>query len=966
MKKRISRAIAVLISICILFSTIPAFAGYAVSSLTNNVSRTRWMSEIKDDTLLSDISIPGTHDSAARIVDTMTGTWAQTQSMTISDQLNCGVRFLDLRVRYNTDVYYNVEMCHGSITIWNGNGGHLTLYQVISDVKNFLKSNPTETVIVSIKEDDGSNESNIVSSINQIKNEDPSFWYQSYNTPKLGDVRGKMVVSSRMSTMTGIYYGWGDQGSDGSYVQAYSGAIIQDRYNMGTTAKWNDAIVPTFEYAKKSGQWVINCLNTTGGGIAGVSANANTINPAFGRYDLHNNRCYGVILFDYINDDYTTKVIKCNDLVTKRQPNPENKEYYYRLNVNNPDSVPSGWTSCSLRLYYKANNGTGYEGSELLFENGDTYNGYAFVCQTGNYEFSGKVPGYPTRVVFQYNWGYGSDRLELDFKLYVSDSPSSPYTQILDTFFARTSSSSTPQNGIDYFSVDSSKNPKPTTISFLNDSQTTINVPSASSDDTNTYTFNTKIYDQYGVRWYQDASSYSLSKSLNGLSFTNNTLSVTKLANDNPKDSEAYVLASYAYNGNTITTPQNKKIVLNTNPIPYTFVDKDNNVLASSSAYYGETPSYGGTQPSNYFDGTLHYIFSGWTPSTVSMTNNVFSPQYSVSIHHKVTDKKDATCTKTGYNHVYCTDCDYVETDETYDALGHDYDHAVRGELVSAVGEKNAYFPFYCPRCNEELVDLRQYLDNDFDAYNTALKQYHDILADKDYDTYIPISRYELQTTVESAIASVNTDTVSQTVIDTASATILSAIDDFTAANGLTYYTISFVYNNGAIINTLYKDGTQPADITLPASSPYLVDDNTHTVYRWQSIKPVTDNATYYEIATVSPHIYNTYIYPIIYTPSTTTQQGTKEYRCLCGHTYTEYLPLVDFCVNVVYILDDELYTISEQNGYYLGDEIDLAIPDGCTLYKRTIEKDGKTTRYNSDQYVVDSDAEITIYMYSK
>lgn len=962
--KKISKIIALLLSITILLSTIPAFASYAVSSLTNNVARTSWMNEIKDDTLLSDISIPGTHDSAARIVDTMTGTWAQTQSMTIYDQLTAGVRFLDLRVRYNTGVYYNVEMCHGSITIWNGNGGHLTLYQVIGDIKTFLNNYPSETVIVCIKEDDGSNESNIVSSINQIKAEDPSFWYQKSATPKLGEVRGKMVVASRMSSMPGLWYSWGDQGSDGSYVQTYSNAIIQDRYNMGTTAKWNDAIVPTFEYAKKSGQWVINCLNTTGGGIAGVSANADTINPSFGRYDLHNNRCYGVILFDYINDNYTTKVIKCNDLVTKRQPNPENKEYYYRLNVNNPDSVPSGWTSCSLRLYYKANNGTGYEGSELLFENGDTYNGYAFVCQTGNYEFSGKLSGYPTRVVFQYNWGYGSDRLELDFKLYVSDSPSSSYTQILDTFFARTSGISTPQNGIDYFSVDSTKNPKPTSISFLNDSQTTINVPQVNSNETALNTFNTKIYDQYGVRWYDNASSYRLSKTISGMQFDGNTLKTTELANDNPQNTEAYVLASYTYGGNTITTPQNKKIILNTNPIPYTFVDKDNNALYSSSAYYGEEPTYNGDLPADYYDNTLHYKFNGWTPSTVSMTNNTFSPRYNIAIHHKITDTKAATCTEDGYSRTYCTDCDYVESSETYDATGHDFDHATKGQLVPNTSDSNAYYPFYCPNCNEELVDLRQYLDNDYSAYSIALKQYNDVLNDKDFAQYTAISRYELQTTVDNATNLVNAENVNQSIIDSVSAQILSAIDDFALANGITYHTISFVYNNGNIIDILYKEGTSASDINAPANTPTLISDSTHTIYRWQSVKDVTGPASYYEIATESKHTYNTFIFPSVTVAPTYTEQGTTTHKCLCGYTYTEYIPVLEYKVDIVYILDDEVLS-RESKSTQQGNIVQYSIPSEYTFYKSTIEIDGTTTRYNSTEYLANSDAEIVVYLYS-
>lgn len=963
--KKLSRLIAIILSITLLMTTIPAFAGYAVSSLVNNVSRTKWMNEIKDDTLLSDISIPGTHDSAARIVDSIAGAWAQTQAMTISDQLNAGVRFLDLRVRYNTDVYYNVEMCHSSITIWNGNGGHLTLYEVIGNIKDFLKNNPTETVIVCIKEDDGSNESNIVKEINNIKNEDPSFWYQSYNTPKLGDVRGKMVVASRMSTMPGIYWGWGDQGSDGSYVQTYSNAIIQDRYNMGTTAKWNDAIVPTFNYAKKSGQWVINCLNTTGGGISGVLPNANTINPAFGRYDLHNNKCYGIVTFDYITDDQTTKVIKCNDLVTKRQPNPENKEYYYRLNVNNPDSVPSGWTSCSLRLYYKANNGTGYEGSELLFQNGDTYNGYAFVCQTGNYEFSGKLSGFPSAVAFQYDWGYGSDRLELDFKLYVSDSPNGTYTQVMDTFFARTSGISSPQAGTDIFYVDSSKYPTPSSVSFYNDSQTNITAPLVDSGETKSNTFNAKVYDQFGVRWYQDASSYSLSKSINGMSFDGNTLKTTEQANDNVNNTDAYVLASYSYGGKTLTTPSYKKVVLTTNPIPYSFVDLNDEVIATGEGYYGSVPVFNSTtNPTQDPTDTLHYTFSSWTPTTVSTSNRVFKPVYNIEPHTMRTLHQDATCTEGGYNHIYCADCDYVQSDESYSPLDHDYANAVKGEHIDSKQGENGFFPYYCPRCNDELVELREYDENDYSAYLAALKSFNDITLDEYYHDYNDDARNKLEDAIGQATMLDLQDKVYQYDIDNASALILSAIDEFSEAIGVSFYNVSFVSVNNIVINTLYREGTPASDVRVPASTPTLVTDTTHTVYSWQKIYDVTAPATYYELATKSYHTYNTFIFPDVVVPPTTTEQGSITHKCLCGYTYTEYVPVLELDVEIVYILDNEVLR-KETKTAPLGANIDIEIPSEYSYYKTTIENNGVTTRLPSTSIIIDNNCEIVVYLYN-
>jgi hypothetical protein len=54
-----------------------------------------WMRSLPDSTPLSAISIPGTHDSAAL----HGGLAAQCQSWTIKDQLEAGIRFIDVRCR---------------------------------------------------------------------------------------------------------------------------------------------------------------------------------------------------------------------------------------------------------------------------------------------------------------------------------------------------------------------------------------------------------------------------------------------------------------------------------------------------------------------------------------------------------------------------------------------------------------------------------------------------------------------------------------------------------------------------------------------------------------------------------------------------------------------------------------------------------------------------------------------------
>ncbi|MEX1551649.1 MULTISPECIES: hypothetical protein [Enterococcus] len=71
-----------------------------------------WMNELKDNTRLSELSIPGTHDSATHAIKHTVGLgYVKTQSIDITRQLNNGIRFLDARV---CETNGSFAMHHGS------------------------------------------------------------------------------------------------------------------------------------------------------------------------------------------------------------------------------------------------------------------------------------------------------------------------------------------------------------------------------------------------------------------------------------------------------------------------------------------------------------------------------------------------------------------------------------------------------------------------------------------------------------------------------------------------------------------------------------------------------------------------------------------------------------------------------------------------------------------------------------
>lgn len=926
-KKIISKMLAVVLCIVLVVSsTSVAFANYVTASLIgNNVSSLRWMSTIDDNTKLTDISIPGTHDSGTKWIGTaIAGAWTTTQDLTIPQQFEAGVRYIDIRLAYDSTKDGSAKVVHSSIECLNEYNGNMTFKDVCRYLKNFFDANPTETVIVSVKEDAGNAASALSTAIlNTINSTEYSkYWYTGSSVPTLGNVRGKAVLAPRISQLYGgIHLDWGDQGSDGSYVDNYY-YKIQDRYSMGADAKWENAAKPLLDAEKKSGIWHINFMSTTGGGIAGVSANASTMNSYFSRYEAQNNKCYGIVIFDYVSENLAKKVFKCNDLVSKNQPNNANGQYYYRVNLNTSSNVADGWSSVWMKLYYKENNGTGAEKSITLFENGDEYNGYHFVCNIGNFDFSGVVNGFPTRVEFHYDWGYGAKTLAQGMNLYVSKAPNAEMTKCATNNFVASSSSSTPCKGTEFYYTNSGIFPRVDTIDFYS-GDSTLYAPQENTTAINPYLYFARVLDQYGVNWYKPVEKYTLSEALPGITISGNTISVDRNANDNPNDKQISINAEYS------SFKGSKTLTLKTNKLSYQFVNADGQVLQTGSEYAGTSPVYNGETPTMASTQSAHYVFSGWdNKNPISMENKIYTAKYTQSQHsvsrventkaptctekgyntyfcdcgyswqvdvnaighNMIEESKPATCLEDGYYRIKCFRCGYVQLEQNIDALGHDIENAVEGEYVPATSTRNGYQTYVCPRDNVEIIELREYDANDWSGYYEALNGVEDIKNDSSYGTYSKdvISQFESEINSARLIENYDEKEVLQNDIDLATQQILTAIDNFGTAVGVTYYNIVFIKNDGTVISTRYKAGTPANEVSKPVNTPYLITQTNHTVYKWGNVKAVTGNASYKEYAVTSEHSFNTFIFPDEVFEISCTQDGKIVHKCLCGYTYTE------------------------------------------------------------------------------
>ncbi|NJB87479.1 hypothetical protein GGR26_003259 [Lewinella marina] len=114
-----------------------------------------WMGRIDGSKKINEISIPGTHDSGAE----WGGTAAETQSWSIREQLEAGIRYFDIRLKPDPDNPDNLAVYHGVFPQYREckikdefgicyGGTRLTLKTILADMDYFLKQNPTEAIIM--------------------------------------------------------------------------------------------------------------------------------------------------------------------------------------------------------------------------------------------------------------------------------------------------------------------------------------------------------------------------------------------------------------------------------------------------------------------------------------------------------------------------------------------------------------------------------------------------------------------------------------------------------------------------------------------------------------------------------------------------------------------------------------------------------------------------------------------------
>jgi 1-phosphatidylinositol phosphodiesterase len=240
----------------------------------NEVERTDWMKDLPN-VPLSELSIPGTHDSGASGEDFvlfLVRDIVLTQVMSISEQLNTGIRMFDIRLGRNSD------NCPGpAIWIFHGSfcQGFLFTNDVLEAMKKFLAEHPSEAILMRMKheqDDGGPLEEDLLAVLELYSEPDSKGFYKGLykggkSNPMLDDIRGKIVIlqdiNANLSSVT-TPLNWADESTQ----------KIQDDYNLATNwhlaDKWLDSVVPQFMDADKPENKsiiYINFLSASGGGF---------------------------------------------------------------------------------------------------------------------------------------------------------------------------------------------------------------------------------------------------------------------------------------------------------------------------------------------------------------------------------------------------------------------------------------------------------------------------------------------------------------------------------------------------------------------------------------------------------------------------------------------------------------------------------------------------------------------------
>ncbi|KAJ5183607.1 hypothetical protein N7492_001223 [Penicillium capsulatum] len=160
-----------------------------------------WMRDLRDDVLLSALSIPGTHNSPTCHFAPPS---VRCQAVGPREQLDNGVRFFDIRVQpQNPEDAGKDELALVHSVFPIALTGTKYFRDLMNEVNEFLDKNPSETLIISVKREGPGNATD--EQLSRILRDhyagSGSRWWVRPKIPTLGEARGKVVLVRRFNLL---------------------------------------------------------------------------------------------------------------------------------------------------------------------------------------------------------------------------------------------------------------------------------------------------------------------------------------------------------------------------------------------------------------------------------------------------------------------------------------------------------------------------------------------------------------------------------------------------------------------------------------------------------------------------------------------------------------------------------------------------------------------------------------------
>ena len=159
-----------------------------------------WMKEIPDNIKISELTIPGTHDSCTyqiKGLGILVSFAAKTQSWNLEEQMKAGLRYFDIRLRS----YNNTLHCfHGPIDLGQ------TFDSILKTSSSFINANKSEGLIMQIVSE--YDDKDCTKSMEQMYQEYTKGYknmiieYNNEKIPTMGEIRGKLFFIKIMKGST--------------------------------------------------------------------------------------------------------------------------------------------------------------------------------------------------------------------------------------------------------------------------------------------------------------------------------------------------------------------------------------------------------------------------------------------------------------------------------------------------------------------------------------------------------------------------------------------------------------------------------------------------------------------------------------------------------------------------------------------------------------------------------------------